>query len=69
MRWTVHGAHAGIEDPIARLVVGPDIRSSIPVENGVSDAWDYARMAIANYWSEIPFELTINIGSVSARKV
>ncbi len=58
-----------LEDPIARLVVGPDVRSSIPVDNGVDDAWDYARMAIAKYWSEIPFELTINIGSVSARKI
>jgi ubiquinone/menaquinone biosynthesis C-methylase UbiE len=57
-----------LEDPIASLVVGPDIRSSIPVDSGVDHAWDYARHAIAMYWSEIPFELTVNIGSVSARK-
>lgn len=57
-----------LEDPIARLVVGPDVRSSIPVENGVENAWDYACHAIAKYWSEIPFELTVNIGTVSARK-
>ncbi len=57
-----------LEDPIARLVVGPDVRSSIPVETGVDGAWDYARHAIAMYWSEIPYELTVNIGIVSARK-
>ncbi len=57
-----------LEDPIARLVVGPDVRSSIPVEAGVDNAWQYATEAIAKYWSEISFELTVNIGSVSARK-
>lgn len=57
-----------LEDPIARLVVGPDVRSSLPVDSGVDNAWDYACHAIAKYWSEIPFELTVNIGSVSARK-
>ena len=58
-----------LEDPIARLVVGPDVRSSIPVHAGIDQAWDYARMAISKYWSEISFELTVNIGSVSARKL
>jgi ubiquinone/menaquinone biosynthesis C-methylase UbiE len=57
-----------LEDPIARLVVGPDVRCSIPVDSGVENAWDYARHAIAKYWSEIPFELTVNVGSASARK-
>lgn len=57
-----------LEDPIARLVVGPDVRCSIPVDSGVENAWDYAGHAIAKYWSEIPFELTVNIGCVSARK-
>ncbi len=57
-----------LEDPIARLVVGPDVRCSIPVDGGVESAWDYARHAIAKYWSEIPFELTVNVGCVSARK-
>ncbi len=57
-----------LDDPIARLVVGPDVRASIPVEAGVDAAWDYACHAIAKYWSEIPFELTVNIGTVSARK-
>jgi ubiquinone/menaquinone biosynthesis C-methylase UbiE len=57
-----------LDDPIARLVVGPDVRSSIPVDGGVDAAWQYATHAIAKYWSEIRFELTVNIGGVSARK-
>jgi len=58
-----------VDDPIARLVVGPDVQVSIPGETGIAEAWDYAIMAIGKYWSEIAFELTINVGCVSARKV
>ena len=56
-----------LEDPIRRLVVGPDIRSSLP-EDDVDEAIAYAAEAIGYYWSEIPFELSVNIGLVSARK-
>ncbi|MCA9618982.1 MAG: methyltransferase domain-containing protein [Myxococcales bacterium] len=58
-----------LEDPISRLVVAPDVMASLPVDNGVDHAWHYATAAIGKYWSEIPFELTVNIGSVSARKL
>ena len=59
-----------LEDPIARLVVGPDIRSSIPVSDGnVEPGMEYAADAVSKYWSEITFELTVNIGSVSARRL
>jgi hypothetical protein len=57
-----------LDDPIARLVVGPDIRVSISGQEGAEEAMTYATDAIAKYWSEITFELTVNIGSVSARK-
>lgn len=58
-----------LNDPIARLVVGPDIRSSFKSGNGsVELALEYATDAISKYWSEIAFELTVNIGSASARK-
>jgi ubiquinone/menaquinone biosynthesis C-methylase UbiE len=57
-----------LNDPIARLVVGPDIRSSFKGGNGVEPGMNYATDAISKYWSEIPFELTVNIGSASARK-
>ena len=58
-----------LEDPISRLVVGPDIRGSIAAEAEVEGAIGYATDAISKYWSEIRFELTVNIGSVSARKM
>lgn len=58
-----------LEDPISRLVVGPDLRFSLPIEAGVDDAMMYLADAIAKYWSEMEFHLEINIGSVSARKL
>lgn len=58
-----------LDDPITRLVVGPDVWASLPPETGIDAAWSYAADAIAKYWSEIRFELTINIGCASARKI
>lgn len=58
-----------LEDPISRLVVGPDVLSSLPTDNGLDQAWAYATSAIGKYWSEIPFNLTVNIGFVSARRI
>ena len=57
-----------LEDPIARLVVGPDVRCSLPTEAGLEEAWSYLTDAVSKYWSEITFELTVNIGCASARK-
>jgi hypothetical protein len=45
------------------------MRASIPESANLESAMDYAAEAISKYWSEIPFELTVNIGSVSARRV
>ena len=58
-----------LDDPISRLVVEPDVRSSLPPETGIDAAWSYATDAIAKYWSEIRFELTVNIGCASARRI
>jgi hypothetical protein len=58
-----------LEDPISRLVVGPDVRLSLPVDAGVDDAMMYVADAISKYWSEIQFDLEVNIGCVSARKL
>jgi ubiquinone/menaquinone biosynthesis C-methylase UbiE len=58
-----------LEDPISRLVVGPDVIASLAVDSGVNEAWHYVAEAVGKYWSEIPFELTVNIGSVSARRI
>jgi len=57
-----------LEDPISRLVVGPDVRCSLHSDAGIEEAWAYVTDAISKYWSEITFELTVNIGCASARK-
>ncbi|MEM9693507.1 MAG: class I SAM-dependent methyltransferase [Myxococcota bacterium] len=58
-----------LDDPISRLVVGPDVLASLSVDRGLEQAWGYAKNAISKYWSEIGFDLTLNIGTVSARKI
>lgn len=57
-----------LEDPISRLVVGPDVLMSLPVEVGADDALGYAADAISKYWSESQFDLEVNIGCICARK-
>ncbi|MBW2523503.1 MAG: methyltransferase domain-containing protein [Deltaproteobacteria bacterium] len=58
-----------LEDPISRLVVGPDLRFSLPIDAGVDEGMMYLADAISKYWSELGFHLEINIGAVSARKL
>jgi SAM-dependent methyltransferase len=57
-----------LEDPISRLIVGPDLTLSLPIEAGVEEAMLYLADAISKYWSENAFDLAVNIGCVSARK-
>jgi len=57
-----------LEDPISRLAVGPDVSLSLPVDVGLDDAMMYLADAISKYWSEIQFDLEVNIGVVTARK-
>jgi SAM-dependent methyltransferase len=57
-----------LDDPIKRLCVEPDVRATLAAEDGFEAAVSYAATAVAKYWSEMSFELTVNIGSVSARK-
>ncbi|MCL2823457.1 MAG: class I SAM-dependent methyltransferase [Polyangiaceae bacterium] len=56
------------EDPITRLMVLPDIQSLLgPVDLQLPR--NYVRSAIDNYWAEFPFELSLNIGCASARRM
>ncbi|MBI4702910.1 MAG: class I SAM-dependent methyltransferase [Deltaproteobacteria bacterium] len=58
-----------LDDPISRLVVEPDLRLSLDVDDELAqDALRYVEDAVAKYWSEVGFELTVNVGCVSARK-
>jgi ubiquinone/menaquinone biosynthesis C-methylase UbiE len=58
-----------LEDPIARLMVMPDMRLQLPVEPTVLEpALRYVHEAILKYWSEGVFELTVNVGCASGRR-
>ena len=59
---------AFVEDPISRLLILPELRASLGVEE-MQAPLDYLRDAIDKYWSEGKFELTLNVGCASARKV
>jgi SAM-dependent methyltransferase len=59
-----------VEDPIARLMVFADMAAVLPVEPALlQTAFKYVEDAIQKYWSEGVFELTINVGSASGRKM
>jgi len=55
------------EDPIARLVVLPELRLDLQLEDP-EKALLYVREAIDKYWSDGTFELTVNVGCASARR-
>ncbi len=58
-----------LEDPIAQLVVFPDMRALLEVDSNSADAaFHYVADAISKYWSEGAFELTVNVGCASGRR-
>jgi ubiquinone/menaquinone biosynthesis C-methylase UbiE len=58
------------EDAIARLMVLPELRSLLRVEPNVVDpCMKYVHDAIGKYWSEGVFELTVNVGCASGRRL
>jgi SAM-dependent methyltransferase len=56
------------EDPIARLLILPEIRLHHLLEEAGS-ALAYVRDAIDKYWSDGTFELTVNVGCATGRRV
>jgi SAM-dependent methyltransferase len=56
------------EDPVARLIILPEIRLDLKLEDAEA-ALAYVRLAIDKYWSDSPFELSINVGCATGRKV
>lgn len=58
-----------LEDPIATMMVMPDMRVNLQVDPTVMDpAMRYMHEAIMKYWSEGVFELTVNVGCASGRR-
>jgi ubiquinone/menaquinone biosynthesis C-methylase UbiE len=65
---TFDSGRALLEDPICRLLIMPDIQASLgDVE--LDKCLDYLRDAIDKYWSGSRFELTVNVGCASARRI
>jgi SAM-dependent methyltransferase len=56
------------EDPIARLLVLPDLRLTLGLEDA-DKPMAYVRDAIDKYWSDGAFELTVNVGCATGRRV
>jgi hypothetical protein len=59
---------AFFEDPIARLLVLPELRATLAVED-TEPPFAYVREAIDKYWSEASFPLTVNVGCASGRRL
>jgi SAM-dependent methyltransferase len=56
------------EDPIARLVILPELRLELGLEER-PEPLAYVRDAIDTYWSDGTFELSVNVGCVTGRRV
>jgi SAM-dependent methyltransferase len=56
------------EDPIARLLILPELRLHYGLDE-TDKALGYVRDAIDKYWSDGTFELTLNVGCASGRRV
>jgi ubiquinone/menaquinone biosynthesis C-methylase UbiE len=59
---------AFVEDPVSRLLIQPELRSELGIAD-LTRPLEYVRDAIDKYWSETKFELTLNVGCASARKI
>jgi len=59
-----------LDDPIAQLIVFPDTRALLEAApDAIDKAFLYVHDAITKYWSEGSFELTVNVGCASARRL
>jgi SAM-dependent methyltransferase len=71
LRPTTLGFQSGrdfFEDPIARLVILPELRQTLGVRD-LEPALVYVRGAIDKYWSDSIFELTVLVGCATGRRL
>lgn len=57
-----------LEDPVFRLLILPDIQATLG-DVSLQRPMEYVRDAVDKYWSASQFELTINVGCASARRI
>ena len=59
-----------LDDPIAKLMVFPEAQAVLGVDPALADnTMKYVHDAIGKYWSEGVFELTVNVGCASGRRL
>jgi SAM-dependent methyltransferase len=71
LRPTTLGFQSGrdfFEDPVARLLILPEAQLNLSLTDP-DRAWDYVREAVDKYWSDGTFELTVNVGCATGRRV
>jgi SAM-dependent methyltransferase len=56
------------EDPISRLLILPEVRLNLDMDD-LEKPFAYVREAIDKYWSQGTFELTINVGCATGRRL
>jgi SAM-dependent methyltransferase len=56
------------EDPVARFLILPEVQVHLNLDEPAK-ALTYAREAIDKYWSDGMFELTINVGCATGRRL
>ncbi len=64
---TFPNGRAFLEDPITRLLLLPEFRTNLEIED-LAKPFGYVREAIDKYWSEGEFELSVNGGCATARR-
>ncbi len=64
---TFPNGRAFLEDPITRLLLLPEFRKNLEMED-LAKPFGYVREAIDKYWSEGEFELSVNVGCATARR-
>jgi SAM-dependent methyltransferase len=57
-----------MEDPTTRLLIMPELLATLGIGD-LGEPLKYVEEAINRYWSEEPFQLTVNIGCASGRRV
>ncbi len=58
-----------VGDAIYEMMIAPDARAAFDLAPAVmGDALVYVESAIRKYWSDSPFELTVNVGAASGRR-
>jgi SAM-dependent methyltransferase len=71
LRPTTLGFQSGrdfFEDPVARMLILPYAQLNLNLADP-DKAFDYVREAIDKYWSDGTFELTVNVGCATGRRV